>query len=248
MRSFRLRSASTLVAIVAAAACGDSSTGPRQQTAAQIATHFDSIALAATAQAQTNELYGSRAFLATLLELPAALGALPSTISVTTASGTEQWKSYELLEVPASGSGSDSSFIFLAFRDSDAHTAIVVDFDGTGHGPMGGIITGDTIFVNPSDASGSTSLTSIGSTCATPSSSLLNPQLDSLSIASCNLASFKTSLSLTSSSTAEVDAALTSVSFTNATISGVRAVDQTAGATVRRIRAILHAAAANKRH
>jgi hypothetical protein len=235
----RLRLAASLVVVIAAAACSDS-TGPGQQTAAQVAAHFDSIAIHANAQSDTNSAYNVRSFLSTLIELPAALGAVPATVSVTTANGVEQWKAYELLEVlPPGSSNTDSSFILLAFRDADAHTAIAVFFDSTGTAQDGGIITGDTISVNPSDGAGTTALTSTGTTCTTPAASLVNPALGTLAVAQCNLASFRTSLSLTSPSTPGMDAALTTLTFTNANISGVRAVDQATFATVRRLTGML---------
>jgi hypothetical protein len=239
----RLRIAASFLAISVAAACGSDSTGPGQPTAAQLAAHFDSIAIQANAQSETNSAYGIRSFLTTLIELPAALGAVPSTVSVTTANGVEQWKAYELLEVlPPSGSNTDSSFVLLAFRDGDAHTAVAVFFDSTGTAEDGGIITGDTIAVNPSQGSGTTSLTSTSTTCATPAASLLNPNLGTLTIGQCNLAKFRTTLSLISPTTPGMDAALTTVTFTNATINGIRATDQASGASLRRLKTMLRAA------
>jgi hypothetical protein len=243
----RFRIVASLLVVSAAAACSDS-TAPRQ-TAAQIAAHFDSIAIRASAQADTNDAYGNRDLVASLIELPAALGAIPSVVNVTTSTGTEAWKAYELLEVSAPGSGNpDSSFILLAFRDADAHTALVIAFDSTGSAMYGGTITGDTIFVNPTDPSATTSLTSISSTCTTPPASLQNPQLGAFSIGTCNLAKFHTTVALTNPTTPGMDAALTSVSFTNATVNGVRMVDQAEGASVRRLKTMLHSAAANKRN
>jgi hypothetical protein len=240
----RFRIAASFLAISVAAACGSDSTGPGQLSAAQLAAHFDSIAIVANAQSDTNSAYGTRSEVATLIEIPAALGASPSTVSVTTASGVEQWKAYELLEVsPAS---TDSLYILLAFRDADAHTAIVVFFDSAGTAQGGGVITGDTITVNPSNGSGATSLTSISTTCATPAASLANPLIGTFSVSACNLAKFRTTVSLTSSTTPGLDAALTSVSFSNMTVNGIRAVDQAQGASVRRLKALFRAAAAQR--
>lgn len=243
----RLRIVASFFAISVAAACGSDSTGPRALTAAQVAAHFDSIAIHATAQADTNPIYDNRSFLSTLIELPAALGAVPATVSVTTANGVERWQAYELLELNVPGAGNDSAFILLAFRDGDAHTALVADFDSAGAIQDAGLVTGDTIFVNPTDGSGTTSLTSTGTTCTTPSASLLNPALGTLAVSACTLATFHTSVSLTLPATGGMDAALANVSFTNATVNGVRAVDQVEGASVRRVKALLHAAAAQRR-
>ena len=241
----RLKIVVSLLAISVAAACSDS-TGPKEPTAAQVAAHFDSIAIDAQTQSQTHESYGGRNLLATLIELPAALGATPASVSVTTASGAERWKAYELLLLPPSGSSNDSTFFLLAFRDADAHTALLVTFDGAGTGNEGGIITGDTISVNPSAASATTTLTSLSSACTTPSTSLLNPQLASLSIGTCNIAHFTTTLHLTLPTTTGMDAALTSVSFSNASVNGVRVVDAASGASVRRALDMLRAAKASR--
>jgi hypothetical protein len=241
----RLNVAVSLLAMSFAIACSDS-TGPKEQTSAQVAAHFDSIAIDAAARSQDHDSYGARGLLATLIELPAALGAVPAKVSVTTASGVESWKAYELLDVSPPGSDPDSSFVLLMFRDADAHTALIVFFDSTGTGVEGGVLTGDTISVNPTNAAATTSLTSVGSACATPAASLVNPQLGMLAIGTCSLAGFRTSLQLTLPTTVGMDAALTNVSFTNATVNGVRAVDQPAGASIQRIHDMLRAAKANR--
>ena len=238
----RLSLAASLIAISFLAACSDS-TGLKEQTAAQIATHFDSIAIQAAAQSDTAPAYGSRTLVASLIEIPAALGALPSTIHVTTADGVENWKAYELLPLPSTG---DSSFILLAFRDADAHSALVIFFDAAGTGQEGGLFTGDTIAVNPDTASATTTLTSVGSTCSTPSASLQNPELGSLTVGTCNLATFRTSLAMSLPTTPGMDAALESLSFTNATVNGVRVVEESS--VVRRAHDLLRAARANRHH
>ena len=239
----RLNVAVSLLAISVVAACSDS-TGPSAPTAAQVAAHFDSIAIQAQAQSETNEAYSGRGFLASLIELPAAFGATPSTLKVTTANGTENWQAYELLDVPPSGSSSDSTFFLLAYRDADAHTAMLITFNGSGAGEAGGIITGDTISVNPSDASASTTLNSVTTACSTVSTSLLNPMLASVTFDTCNLAQFTTTLHLTLPATTGMDAALTSVSFTTASVKGARLVDQAAGASLRRAAAMFQSAKA----
>jgi hypothetical protein len=241
----RLHLAATFLVIAAASACSDS-TGVTPLTAAQVAAHFDSIAVVAAARADTNGSYGTRAFLASLIELPAALGATPATVSVTTANSSESWKAYEILDVTGPGSTPDSSYILLLFRDADAHTAIIADYDSAGSLQDAGLVTGDTILVNPDDASGSTSVSSIGSACTNISSSLANPLLSSFTESSCNAATFQSSLDLANPATTGLDAVLSSVSFSNVHVNGVRVVEQAEGATVRRIRTILHAAAANR--
>ena len=75
---------------------------------------------------------------------------------------------------------------------------------------------------------------------------LLNPQLASLSIATCNLSHFTTAVHLTLPTTTGMDAALTNVSFSNASVNGVRVVDAAAGASVQRVLDMLRAAKANR--
>jgi hypothetical protein len=246
MRSpVRLNVAVSLLAISVAIACSDS-TGPREPTAAQVAAHFDSIAIDAQAQAETHSSYSTRNLISTLIELPAALGATPASVNVTTANGVESWKAYELLILPSDVSSSDSTFFLLMYRDADAHTAVLVTFDGSGAGNGGGIITGDTIAVDPSDAAATTSLTSVSTACSTPATSLVNPQLSSLAIGTCNRAKFTTTLNLTSPATTGMDAALTSLVFSASTVNGVRVIDQAAGASVQRVLGIVRAAKANR--
>jgi hypothetical protein len=243
MRPFaRLSTIASLAAIAFTAACSDS-TAP-SQTPLQLARHFDSLYVQAAARSDTNGAYSNRALLLTFLEIPAALGATPATLTVTTSAGVEHWKAFEFVDVSTS---SDSMFVMLTYRESDAHTMVVTFFNGAGDITDAGLIANDTIAVSPSDGTGTTSLFSVGSSCATPSSTLVNPQLSTLSISACNLATFHTSVSLTLPTAPQVDAALTSITFTSATINGIRVVDAPAGAIVRRVHAMLKAAA-SKQH
>ena len=243
----RLRIAASFLAIASAAACGDS-TSPGQ-TAADIAAHFDSIAIHANTQAETNDLYQARAFITTLLELPAALGAVPSKVDVTTADGVEHWKAYEVMELNAPSSTTrDSSFALLMFRDSDAHTALLAEFDASGNIDDAAMLTGDTIFVSPDDGSGTTSIKSTSSACTTPSASLLNPGLSTFNVGTCNLAKFLMSMQLTSLQVDGMDPALTDLSFSNVDVNGVRLVDADESGTVRRLKDALRVIRASRRH
>ncbi len=241
----RFNVAAAFFAISVAAACSDS-TGVTPLTAAQVAAHFDSISVGAAAKADTQQVYGTRAFLTTLIELPAALGATPSTVTVNTANGTESWKAYELVDRTAPGSTADSSYILLMFRDADAHTALIAEGDSSGVLQSAGLVTGDTILVNPTHSAGSTSLTSTSAACGTVSNSLANTMLATFTVSSCSLATFRSSLNVSLPTTNGLDAVLTSISFTNVSVNGVRVVEQSSGASVRRIRSILRAAAANR--
>ena len=174
-----------------------------------------------------------------LLEIPAALGALPSTVTVTTASGTEHWKGYEFVELSRPGAPLDSEFVFLAYREAAAHTVIAVFFDSTGAGHAGGVITNDTLSVSPNTANGTTHLVSLGATCGTPSASLVNPDFHTAFFSSCSLATFQTTLAMSFPTTTGVDPALTSLSFPATMINGLRIVDPLNDS--RRVQSMLHA-------
>lgn len=243
----RLNIAASLVAIAFVAACSDS-TGLNQPTAAQVAAHFDSIAIQAQTQSQTNSAYSTRGFVASLIELAAATGATPTALTVTTASGTEQWKAYELLDHTGPGADvTDSSYILLMYRDADAHTAVLAEISSTGELPLVGLFTGDTILVSPTSSSGSSTLSSVGATCTAVSSSLLNPLLGTILFSSCNLARFQSSLSITLPATTGLDASLASIDFSTVAINGVRIVDQAQGSGLR-VHDMLRAVAANRHH
>ena len=239
----RLRVAASFLAIVMAAACGSDSTGP-SQSPSSVAKHFDSLYVEAADLSDSIAAYNNRTFLMTLLEVPPALGASPSTISVTTASGVEHWKAFEFVEV--STSGADSGFALLTYRESAAHTVILIEYNGDGTISDGGLITNDTLAATITDGDGSTSLTSTSTTCGTPSASLVNPQLATLGISTCKLAKFLTSLTLSTQTSADIDPPLASITITSATVNGVRIVDQAEAATLRRARAVLHAARTSK--
>jgi hypothetical protein len=221
----RFGTAVSFLAIAFAAACGsDNSTGPSQSdTPSSVAQHFDSIYVQSHALSNGgSNAFELRAQLATLIEVNAAFGATPSAVTVHTASGTEHWKGYQLLEI---NSGGDTTYLLLAYRDASAHSVAVIYFDGAGAISQAALVTNDTVIVQSTSRSGSTSLTSTGATCGAISSALLNPGLTSVDIASCNLATFNTTASMQLPSTTGVDAALTSFSMSGATVNGIRVVD-----------------------
>ena len=238
----RLRAAAAFLVVTVAAACGSDSTAPPYP--ASVARHFDSLYVDAAARGDTSDAYANRALLLTFLELPPALGASPATLTVTTATGIEHWRAFEFDDIL---SASDSGFALLAYRETAAHTVLLLEFDGNGHVQDGALITNDTLNVQIAAGSATTSLTSTSASCGTPSPSLLNPQLGTLQISSCTLAKFLSSLSITTQTAAQVDPALASLSFNAATINGVRVVEAAQAATLRRMSAALHAAHAHKR-
>jgi hypothetical protein len=239
----RFNIAATLAAVLLIAACSDSSGPSAGDQATTIAARFDSIYVDATARSDSGASgFGVRALIASLLEVPPAFGALPSTISVTTASGGESWKGFEFVDL--NSASSDSQFVLLAYREAAAHTVLVVFFDSTGAPSDGAIVTGDTVTALPSSGTAATTLLSVGAACRTPPSSLTNPVFASPFASSCSLATFRTSLTLQFDAAPGIDAALLSLTFAPTTINGLRVVEPAAG---RRVNALLHALRNSKR-
>ncbi|MEO6208747.1 MAG: hypothetical protein ABIQ10_01355 [Gemmatimonadaceae bacterium] len=242
----RIAFAGTIAGLLLTAACSDSSGPSIQSQSAAIAAHFDSIYVDAKARYDSGATaYEGRVLIASILEIPAALGALPSPIQVTTALEPEQWKGYELMEL--NPTGTDSVFVLIAYRDSDAHSVIVVFFDASGAPNQGALITDDTTSVAPTSGSAATSFVSASSACLNPPGSLSNPQFDAPLFTSCTLAKFHTALTLEFPS-GSIDAGLTSLTFspTPATINGLRVVD-TPSSNSRRLRVLLAAHGFRKR-
>jgi hypothetical protein len=240
----RLRVAASLLVITIAAACGGDSTGP-SQSPSSVAAHFDSLYVQAAAHGDSSNAYSARSLFLSLFELPPALGASPASITVTTAGGVEHWKAFEFVDVTSNSS--DSGFFFLAYRENAAHTILLAEYNGDGTSTGGALVTNDTLVVNVTNGTGSTSLTSTSATCGTPSASLVNPEIPTIAFSSCHLAKFLTTLSLTTQTSASIDPALASISISSATVNGVRLVDQSEAATLRRVRALMHSARAGNR-
>jgi hypothetical protein len=237
----RIALAATCCTLAFTSACSDSTSPDNTQDAAHLAAHFDSLYVAAASHEDTSA-YSFRITALSLLGLAPALGAPASNITVTTANGTEHWKGFELEDVLESGgTPNDTTYFVVAYRESDVHTAIVALYDAEGNIEDGVLLTNDTLNVVPSDGSGTTTRTSLGSTCTEISSSLQNPQLTSINPVACNAAAFGTSMTLVVPSDPNVDAALTSLSFPTTTIQGVRILENgsTGEAAVRSLRAML---------
>jgi len=233
----RINLAASFAVLALSAACSDSSGPSAADQATAIAARFDSIYVDATARSDSGaNAFQARAAIASLLEVPPAFGALPSTLTVTTANGNESWKAFEFVDLTPSGT--DSSFVLLAYREAAAHTVLAVIFDSTGAPQFAGLITGDTLSAQPSAGSGATSLFSVGAACRTPPTTLTNPEFNSPLESSCALATFHTTLSMQFPSSPGIDAALASLSFNAATVNGIRVVDPVQG---RRVNSLLHA-------
>lgn len=246
----RLSLAATCCALAFTSACSDSTSPDSSQTAAHLAAHFDSLYVAAAAHGDTASAYSFRITALSLLELAPALGAPATNITVTTANGTEHWKGFELEDVlDSAGTPTDTTYFVVAYRESDVHTAMLALYGSDGSIQGGALLTNDTSSIAPSNGHGSTTLSSLSSTCTPISSSLVNPLLTSITPLACNVATFGTSLTLVVPSTPNVDPALTSLSFPTMTLKGVRIQENgnTGAAAVRRVRAMLRQAQGGNR-
>jgi hypothetical protein len=216
--------AGALAILIATAACGGDSTGP--VTVKNLAVHFDSLYVAAKALSSSDTSYNFRATALSDLELPAAFGATPTTVAMTTATGTESWKGFVFEEVLTdNGTPSDSGRLLLAYRDADAHTLIVTVLLANGSFDHTSLMANDTDVVLASSSSGSITQTELGASCPTPPSGLTNPVITTAAQATCLLATYSATLTATFPATSGVDAALTQLSFPLTTFAGERFQD-----------------------
>lgn len=217
-----------IAATVLFAACSSGPTTPPAGSAAQvIARHVDTLLTQAMALANDNTAYNERVSVLQFVEAAAYLGAVPSNVALTTAQGSATWRAVELESVSANGS--DSTYILVAYADTDLHNTIFAVFDD-----HGAVLTedvtlsaNDTIEVLPTDDSGNTAPISASGTC-TLATGLVNPPIGEDVNGTCTPATFTTTMSMTFPTHDGVSTALTSIAFTGATIAGAR-VQQTPG-------------------
>ena len=230
----RLALAATIVATLAA--CGSSSTGPGGgggPKAGTLAQHFDTLYQHAKASSVSDTNFTFRAQVLSDLELAAAFGAAPTTITVTTASGTEQWKGFVFEELHTTSGVVDSATFIVAYRDSLVHTMVLSGFLANGTSLGSFLLANDTLGIASTSRTESASLTSEGSSCSTPIAGLVNPIIAAAGTTTCTSAQFDAALALGFPATTGVDAALTAVSFPTTSIAGERFVDAgTAGSRV----------------
>jgi hypothetical protein len=233
-KSRRSSLAAVLVILTTLAACGGDSTGPTPTT--NLAAHFDTLYVAAKGLSAGDTNYNFRATALSDLELPAAFGAEPTTVAVTTASGTESWKGFIFEEVMLNhGAPADSGRLLLAYRDADAHTLIVTVLLANGTFAGTSLMANDTVVVPASSASGSITHTGTGAACATPISGLTNPVITTAAQATCLVVTFSATFSASFPEAAGVDPALTQLSFPLTTFTGERFQDPS-GALTSRVR------------
>jgi hypothetical protein len=227
--STRLSAAVAVILIATIAACGGDSTGPPDHgvdTPGTLAQHLDTLYASAKATSAADTNYNFRVQLLSDLELASAFGAAPTTISVTTAAGTEQWKGFVFEEVMNdSGAASDSATFVVAYGDSLVHTAMITIFAANGVSLGSKLLANDTLVLTATSHTGSVTLTSTGSACPAPIAGLVNPIITSGDQASCLSAAFSGALTLGFPATTGVRSALTSFSFPTTTFAGERFFD-----------------------
>ena len=219
--AFRRILAGACTGIAMTAACSGSSPSepapPPQQTAAELAAHFDSLYAAVQL---LGPAYASRWAYLYYLEVPAAWGALPATVDVTTATGDEQWKGYVYEERQIiGGETTEGDFRLVVYRDDDVHTMIQALYGTTGALYEATLLTSDTLVVYPLTADGTTSHRFIAGSCTRPTR-LMNAPVVPDFLQSCVPATFRTSLTMTLPNNGSIPLALTSLTFANATLSG----------------------------
>jgi hypothetical protein len=214
--------------VVTIAACGGSSTGPGGgggPKAGTLAQQFDTLYQQAKASSVGDTNFNFRAEALSDLVLAAAFGAAPTTITVTTASGTEQWKGFVFEEVHDSSGVVDSATFIVAYRDSLVHAMVLSGFLGNGTSLGSFLLANDTLGIASTSRTQSSTLTSVGGSCPTPIAGLVDPIITAAQTTTCTLAQFNAALALGFPATAGVDAALTTVSFPATSIAGERFLD-----------------------
>jgi hypothetical protein len=243
---FTLFAALGIVSVTAA--CGsDNSTGPGPggggpvpDTPASIALHFDTLYASAHASSVGDSNYNLRVQALSDIEIPAAFGVLPTTLTVTTASGTEEWKGFVFEEVSSDDTAAtDSAYLILAYRDTAAHTMIAAGFLGNGSSLGASLITNDTVVAHATTNTGSASLVSVSGGCATPPAALTNPSIANASETTCAKATLNAALTLAFAPKTGVDASLLALSFPITSFAGERFQDPLTGSAQSRVLSLM---------
>jgi hypothetical protein len=189
-------------------ACGSDSTGPKSSN---LALHYDSLYEHLDPPGQLNPLLDLRANILSNIELATAFGAIPSEVSVTTASGLEHWHGVEFVVNP-NGSQFDFDHILIVYRETDAHDALMVHFASDGSAILAILEVADTLVAVPYTLLGSSDVKSQRDGCATPPT-LANPVIGPYSLGNCATATFTSSISEHPEARPGLDPALTTIEF-----------------------------------
>lgn len=214
----------TLSATAAAFGCSSNkATGP---TAQSVARHLDSLYLKALAKGTHGDT--GRATLLSIMELSAGYGAVPTSVTVTTAAGNKTWKLLSLEVTDTSGNPSaNTNYASVAYDDDNVDNAVLSEVI-TGNSPnmLATLVANDTIQVTAS--SPTVGGVNSGNAAACPfETGLTNPIFTQAAAYHCNTATLVTSLNAAFAATPGVDASLTSVSYAGTSNKGPRLANAT---------------------
>lgn len=211
--------AAALIAGLAIAGCSkDSPTAPKSLS---VAAHFDSLYVAAIAAHTHGD--STRAALLSFMELATAYGAVPTTVSVTTGTGVEQWQGIAL-EITDTSATASAYAQYLAATYSDANVTNVI-YSATQVGTSSAdtvaiLLAADTIEVTGAGTAAAT-LLSDGAACSV-TSGLTNPFISLSANYVCNMATLQFGATVTFPASVGVDASLQSISYTAVNLTGPR--------------------------
>ena len=193
---------------VLVAACSSDSTGPKSS---DLAIYYDSLFEHLDPPGQLNPLLDLRGNILSNIELATAFGAIPSEVSVTTASGIERWHGVEFVVNP-NGSEFDFDHVLIVYRETEAHNALMVHFGSDGSAAFAILEVADTMVAVPYTLLGSAGTKSQRDGCATPPT-LANPAIGPHQVGSCATATFTTSISEHPEVRPGLDPTLTTIEF-----------------------------------
>jgi hypothetical protein len=213
-------------AIAAGIGCG--SNGPTAPSSQQLASHFDSLYVAAILRGTKGD--SLRSTVLTYLELATAEGALPVPVTVTTASGTEKWEAISFEIADTSGNPSASTIAAtIVYSDNSVTNSVFSEVTtGSGARQFAEMVAADTIYAASTSATALATVTNTGK-CALPSpSGYSNPIFSTVAtMYHCNLVTVLASLNASFPSTPGIDSSLLSISFASVKSNGVRLADAT---------------------
>lgn len=218
MHRARIALALSIAAASSLAACSDS-TGPQPPHFAQ---YLDSLYFATLSDSTLSEnVRDSRESAISLFEVGAAFGVPPKTITMLTATGTEQWTAYEYVSVQSHLQG-DYINLLIATRDLRFRTYMIVEYASDGSMVVAVLNDNDTVRTGATRHDGTSIVSLDGShTCPTPVS-LNNP---TIFLGNCTTNSFSSSGSIDFNDTPGLEPAYTHLSFPLTNFEGERFFD-----------------------
>jgi hypothetical protein len=196
-------------------ACSDS-TVPRPPHFAQF---LDSLYFSTLSDSTlTENVRDSRSSIISYFEVGAAFDVPPKTITMTTATGTEQWSAYEILSVQSRVNGEYINLL-VATRDLHFRTYLYAEYASDGSITVGALTNNDTVRTGLSSHEGSSTVSLDGShACPTPVP-LSNP---TISLVNCSTAKFSSSGSIEFNDAPGLERAYRHLSFPTTSFEGER--------------------------